>query len=304
MKLTRKYCFAACLSMLIASMNISCQKELHGGLYPAGPVDTTGNLPTNTSIDSIYINSIARTRLNGSQYDTIVKTLFTYDEQRRLKGWRDFPVTNADYLESMEFSYNGTDTLPYQAKYTHKNASASDSVIETHHFFFDAAARKTKDSVIKTTSSSPDTGGWVDRYYYLPGKSVTIGRWEDRNGVYDYADTATLDANNNIVSAKFFSGSNYEYILQCTYQYDNKSHPFSRTNIYKAIPKNIGGGFPHKYHAFNNITYQKLDYFNINYVDEISNTITYNRFNLPILIDRASNQGSSFRLFLTYRSLN
>ncbi|MFZ1527745.1 MAG: hypothetical protein WAT19_03280 [Ferruginibacter sp.] len=304
MRLTRKYLFAACLSLITASMIISCQKELHGDLYPPPPVDTTGNQPTNTSRDSIYINSIARTKLNGSQYDTMVKTFFTYDAQRRLKGWRDFPVTNADYLESMEFTYNGTDTLPYQARYTHKDVASPDSVIEMHYFFFDAAARKTKDSVIKINSASADNGGWVDRYYYPPGKSVTIGRWEDINGVYNYADTAILDANNNIVSAKFFSGSNYEYILQCTYQYDNKFHPFSRTNIYKAIPKNIGGGFPQKYNAFNNITYQKLNYFNINYVDEISNTITYNRFDLPAIIDRVANHGNPYRLFLTYRSFN
>lgn len=277
----------------------TCQKEFHDISQPPSGGD---NQPTNTSQDSIYIERIARTKLNGSGgYDTIVLTSFFYDSQRRLIGWRDYPVSNADYLERFEFIYAGTDTLPFEGRSTHKDVASPDSTVQQYFFFYDSNARKIKDSIIKTTSNSAIIGGWVDQFYYLPGKSITVGKYQEPGVEYYYKDTATLDANNNIVSVNFYSDAGYEYLYSVTFQFDDKVHPYSKMNILNAIPKNIGGGFSHKYAERNNIIYQKIEIPSINYVEEINNSIVYNGFYMPKIIDRLASNGTTNRLFLFYR---
>lgn len=300
MKIRAKHLFPTILFFACSLFTMSCEKEFsfeNGG----GVIDSTGNQHTNTSKDSIYIHSIKRLKLNGSVYDTVLVTHITYDEQRRFKSWEGVPGTNPDFIEAFEFYYIGTDTLPYKGRFTHVDAGLTDTVVQLYYFFYDQA-RKRKDSVVKTVNGIPGIAGWVDNFYYPPGKSVTIGTWTDAGGTYEYADTCVLDANNNIISAKFYDGTGRQtHNWSGTYQYDNNKHPYSVTNISKAIPKTLGGGFPNKYSSFNNISYQKLDFFRINYIQETRNTYVYNRFGLPILIDKVVN-GEKSRFILTYRS--
>ncbi len=300
----KNYCSLILFSSLILAFFtsiISCQKEIsfEGEIQPGS--DTAGNnLPTNTSRDTIYINRIVRTLLRSGSYDTVMVTLFTYDNQRRLKSWRDYPTTNLGYPESMEFSYNGTDTLPNISKYTIKATGSADSVIQYYHFFYDNTARKIKDSVLKVSTTAPINSGWVDQFYYFANKSVTVGKYQDPASVYLYKDTSTLDAQNNIVDTKFYSGANYDYLYHATFNFDNKNHIYSKCNIRKAIPKNTGGGFSHKYSGANNISFQKIDYFSS--ADQITNTITYNQYNFPLTLQcKYYNDDYKFHFF--YRTL-
>ncbi|MFT3981596.1 MAG: hypothetical protein QM687_14070 [Ferruginibacter sp.] len=289
----------ACLlfSALLLLANSSCQKEfsIESGNTPGGTV------LANNSADTIYIERIVRTKYNGTNYDTVMITQFTYDSLRRMKGWRDYPVlAGYGYPESMEYGYKGTDTLPSTARYTTKATGSADSVIQDYYFYYDDLTRKIKDSVHKINTVAPQHSGWVDHFYYLPGKSVTVGRYEDPNTVYLYRDTSVLDAGNNLVEAKFYSGPSQDYTMHCNFQFDNGNHIFSKCNVRNAVPKSIVGTLAHKYSGSNNILYQKIDYFTT-YI-EVSNTITYNRYNFPATIEGMYNN-EQLKMFFYYRSL-
>lgn len=290
--------------MAILSSLSSCEKEY--SIENGGILTTDSSIHSNTLKDSVFIDFIIRTQLINGNFDTLAITQFSYDNQNRLKGWKDYPRRNEGIVESMTFEYRGTDTLPYYARYQKRDITSPDSLIQHYYFFYNALGKKTVDSVIKVETNGPADAGFVDKFYYSPGKVVKIGQYKEPGRVYNYRDTGLINGVGDFVEHRFYDDDPVSGLTQTMhnyFSYDNRNHIFSHCNIRNAVPQSDGGGAFYKYAATNNIIRQDINLPAINWTEITENEITYNKFDFP-LVAHTKVKSSEFKLYFFYRSLN
>ncbi len=181
--------------MLFSVFLISCGKD-----HPA-----QNNPVINPVADTHYLSK--EIVVYSGTGDTTVVT-FHYDNAKRLIKIADTTnySTPFEYIGSTTYYYNGNDTFPYKS-YHITTGSFIDTT--TKFFYYDASGRKIKDSIILIFSDGANYQIYhtVNSFQYAVGK--IYGYSVDSlvytivgPGTYRHVktDTATLDANNYIVS--------------------------------------------------------------------------------------------------------
>ncbi|MEO8768607.1 MAG: hypothetical protein ABI402_00925 [Ferruginibacter sp.] len=295
----KRICFLFALTGFALIIFASCQKEINSDV-------TSNNYISPPAInDSNYLDKIFDLYDNGSGIDTQNISVCRYDNLRRLTSISD-SIFDSDEI-NFTYYYNGTDTLPYKSMYTDVSSTNADTEIVYH--YFDANQQKIKDSIINISNDGSSVNVQVINYSYSPGKMygeiATTGILPSSAPVYS-RDTATLDANNNIISSLDYILSGSDYILNRTsnFTYDNHSNPFSKLNMFKSFNR-----FPNgetlfwEVMCFNNIITQTETTLPPNqYTFNPGFTYTYGQNGLPVTNTTGSGIYTDTEAY-TYKSL-
>lgn len=289
------------LSLLVCTI-CSCQKES----------DTRNVLPQPTNSDSIYLDKMYIT--TGSiTIDTAETVTLTYDAQKRVISMvSSFPVNSLVTKRSYEYSYNGSDTLPFKTTYYLLDDSDKDTAITFH--FYDANLRNLKDSSI-TSNFSLISGLYSKKnitthYTYEAGKKYAYSINEyplSPSNDYIRKDTATVDANGNITLNKGyfpdFPGPGFVQQTNSVFAYDNKINPFSLLSNFKAHQQFPSGEtLFFEYFSNNNITSQTETQWGSSPLT-ITNTYTYKTNGLPSVLDGIFDGTDFYKIIYTYKKL-
>jgi hypothetical protein len=271
--------------MLISTL-VSCEKEtsLENGI--PGPSGTT------TADSSNYIDRIRYTEVTRNGLDSITYVdQYKYDAGKRLvRISRDSMFVSPGnqsfingYTYTIDFFYNGTDTMPF------KKVTVFDNLFDplgsrstTTNWFFYTGNRLLKDSAISVSIQnnppSNDTYTEVSRYSYAPGRIYI----ERIGSLSDEYDTLQLDAKENIINSKSYNSSG-DLEFETIVTYDNKLNPLHR---YKPFHQYIiFGPEPNEdeMNGFNNYaSIQNYDNNGPQLVDE-SYTYQYNTMGYPVV---------------------
>lgn len=205
---------------------ISCKKE----------TNSTETPNTTTPADSSYLSVIYDIFQNGAIVDTVASMTYFYDANKRVSKLKD-SVWNPtiDYkTETTIYFYHGTDTLPYRSTQTTVWVAARPDEIINSFYFYNAAGLRVKDSVIAPSyhyvalqQYQPDKiiSSRVDSFFSPPAYNFFYK--ENRK------DTATLDANGNVISNISRHGTTEIY--RSTVTYDNHPTPSAKLSNAKTL---------------------------------------------------------------------
>lgn len=212
-----------------------CQKEMsiengNGNGTTTPPINT----PT-TGPDSNYLSRFFYIYADPSGIDTTDNWIYSYDNLKRVTSLVDStPDLAPIYLqEAYRYSYNGTDTVPYKTTHYYYSLVEKDT-IEIWHYF-DAGGKKGRDSFItrslNTSLSVPTYSVNTDVSRYIYNGNTIFGIKYSPTTVLA-TDTATLDANGNLVSNTKLRGS--QKIIS-TATFDNHPSPFTHLSNFKTF---------------------------------------------------------------------
>lgn len=223
-----------CGLVVLAMGFCSCQREVDGIIQ------------TRTQADSTYllkIYSLDTTLPAGS--DTIEKSFFQYDSQKRLARFYFYVVGSIDTFIH-EYRYSGNDTLPYLEIQKSVNSGGPGTYYYDSAFYFYNNGLVSKDSIINweypgpvnhgvVVSAYTSAGGTVtrrDRYYDLVAGSYVLSSID--SGKFTIAYTG-----GNMTGQVLTDGTGYYDFVQATY--DNKPNPLNK--VFKTRYPNFEGYF-------------------------------------------------------------
>jgi hypothetical protein len=223
--------------IMLTGIFTSCQKELSlengipGTNNPASP-------------DSTYVDRVRHTEIHRGGLDSFTYIeQYKYDANKRLVSvFFDSMYVNPGNLSShivlskSDFYYNGSDTLPYKEVHTYDDPqyTLAGGRGTTTSWLFYTGNKLLKDSILEMyNSANPSNPYFYDtflvHYRYAPGKifAETVNTISTSPLFIKYTyDTLQLDANENIISRKYYDDT---YFLEETVvTYDNKPNPFRR----------------------------------------------------------------------------
>ncbi len=287
--------------ILIAAISIvlfSCKKE--------AKVNNSNIVPVN---DSIYLHKIYTLYDSGTGLDTLYIITYSYDNLHRLSGGAAVVNNGAGYVPygSLEVYYNGNDTLPVQMISYSGSTTYTDTVISFHTY--DAAGNKIKDSIIKSSLHQAvySLKNTAVNYSYAPGK---IYGYSIENDLFPVPaqliikDTASLDANNNIIDDIRYNvtGTTEDLSLISNFTFDDHPGPYMKVNALRTLRQ-----FPEASNILN-ISFNNPVTENYNKLlptpENINSTITYqyNANDFPYVADMIYN-GTLYRYVYAYTSL-
>ena len=221
----------------------ACQKDI---------IPETPPMPTATlSADSNYLSKSILIDISGSSIDSFI-TSYNYDNLKRVSNVVDITKSNTatnSEKDSIIYFYNGSDTTPIK-KYDYYEYFGNYSAKDTSMSFFNynSLNQLIKDSTIefKKTPSNYTILKRVSNYTYVLNKiyGVTVSTilYSTINSFQPYIqrDTATLDANKNIINSRqqTIVGTTSPTIENkiYTFTYDNKPSPYLNQNINYIFP--------------------------------------------------------------------
>lgn len=270
----------------------ACQKEYSPSGIDPNPTPTP--LPT-PSVDSNYLDKLYSLYDDGSGLDTQIISTLHYDANKRVVSIIDSITKPLTPWMSYNYYYNGADTIPYKSIFINsENQADPDSV--THYFFYNTQGQKIKDSVKSVYSGTSYFK--VQNISYAPGKIY---------GITDASrDTASLDANGNILLNKHYilSGSTYKLDVTSIYTYDSHPHPFAKLSNHIAQQQFPNGEtLYYEYMGNNNFTLQdETTTISQNYHFMSFVNYTYNAAGFPTKMTGDYGNGIEVVIF-TYKSL-
>ncbi|MBC7937856.1 MAG: hypothetical protein H7Y86_21120 [Rhizobacter sp.] len=239
-----------CLLAVLNIAFISCQKDF--------TVEEEIDPPVIVN-DSNYLDKVYHVFSNGTVSDTFITQLYQYDANKRVTA---IDVTEVPSLlhpgfiyntrQKWLFQYNGTQLLPLETQYILDLVAPSSSSADTIHtyHFFNAAGKKTRDSVVAENHSITAASGeyftiekLVTNYTYagnnvyaLSNSTITHIIPAQPDETYALRDTIVTDSRGNAVSwlnyyVGFDTPLNDEF-----YAYESSVSPMQKLNINKALP--------------------------------------------------------------------
>ena len=202
----------------------ACQKEF------TIEEDPGTNPPATLSSDYLskfyYIDSTAGVK------DTFRIVSYEYDAQKRVVQIVDSgdigPAFSLLPERSYQYSYNGSDTIPFKSLYQKYSWPPSGVVAvdsQTIFHFYDAQLNRVKDSVSDFSANASNI--WYTRLYTYTATSIT----EVTTFPGSTPDTTVtrVDARGNIILGE----SDPDGLF--TYEFDNNPSPFARLSNFKAL---------------------------------------------------------------------
>lgn len=310
---------------IISVAFITCQKEISA--------DDIFNPPLqNTVGDSVFLDKIYNLNISGGGADTSIIRTYYYDNLKRVTAIEDSSLDVGDPLKpffSLKYFYSGTDTLPFKSLFLDYEKSVSlnnpfltDTVIT--FFRYDAVGRNQSDSASSFmhdgfgTSSDPFVSNRykiIQNYQYAYGKIFRKVLTTNVFGVYygyvplgEQRDTATVDANGNILTMKRYSVNSGVSVLEFNsqYTYDNKVNPYCRLSdfrTYSVVPhfKELSDLFQTKNNRLNAM---ETDINGNIEKQDLTGQYTYRNDGYPlILILDYPQVGETQKIIYTYKSL-
>lgn len=307
---------------IILSLLTSCQKEIS---------DTVGNIvpvPPPVS-DSNYLSAMYIIVSDGSVTDTTEVFKYFYDNAKRVTS-----VTDSEFVShaltgtfNRQYFYNGADTLPFKMININQefDPQLNIDIIDTTttFFYYDATGKLIKDSTIQlTTNTVPQqyeirNSIWNYQYsgnnlfgYRLDTISTFSSSGTNHSG-YIERDTATLDANGNLVSNRRVDYNSITgaviYTINSTVTYDDKPSPYARLSNFKTYAL-----FPFGETFFNEMPQKnnRLHIIEVNsnsgtYDEDLTGKYSYrsNGFPSQILIPDGTTPGAFEKVIFVYTSL-
>lgn len=258
----------ACLALLVVVL-ISCQREIN-----FDPTETPPPPPLVTTNDSVLLSElIYLDTAAGLPDDTARIHLFLYDSQKRIseiKRYYYFSVPGGDIYEVLNYSYNGTDTLPYKIVQLHYGGPTSATPPDTFTHFINYNAQGLV--IYDSTRRVMEAGGGLPMSIMISDIRVA-GPNKYRNYFQHYYPSPPSGVSYYHHYDLTFSGSNIIFQTdtstdmspdhQTTITYDNKVNP-----LYAAFRQ----PYPYYYNEFapqdfntvsrNNFTSFKLKRYN------------------------------------------
>jgi hypothetical protein len=214
----------------------SCQREI---------TFQTGNpSPDPPGADSNYLWKMYELSISAASSDTVGIITYNYDNLKRVTSIVDSSKDlSVNIQQSYYYFYHNSDTLPYKSVLYEVDFEVQlhfDTTITWH--FYDNSGRNLEDSSIYTTSDGDYSFYKVQKFSYGANKIYGYTHWVPIGtaGVYsDKKDTASLDANGNIVDnkARLYNSFTDTWDLYSTsiFSYDNKPSPFSLLSNFKTF---------------------------------------------------------------------
>ncbi|MEO8770996.1 MAG: hypothetical protein ABI402_12940 [Ferruginibacter sp.] len=213
----------------------SCRKENTASNSNPDPVDSTNNNIDTTS--GTYIDKVFYIDSTSAIQDTTSTTTFLYDNSRRVV-WSYDSLKNGNIYEfyiSVRYEYAGADTVPFKInEIVYESSTLIDSIVR--YLSYDNTGHIKKDSMIQSSWNSgvnQNTQYIIKNYDYLPGKIYGLQRSQQifptTGAVAIINDTATLDANGNIITNIKNSYGNTRSVTSLSY--DNKPNPLRNLSM-------------------------------------------------------------------------
>ena len=224
----------------------ACQKDF--------TVDNVFPLSNAALTDSNFLDKIYLSRTSGTLTDTVFTQFYSYDNNRRIISFYipDGPATGPLSGERIRFFYAGSDTFPARSEEVFYRTSGPNDTLVTF-FSFSAAGQRIRDSALYFWHEEISPGilhnfmyKKIIAYEYLPGKiyaKTLETQLQDDSPIpyigllFTYSDTATRDANNNIIShTQWKSYFNLDIIVSSSvFTYDANPNPFKKNGFYKGV---------------------------------------------------------------------
>lgn len=296
---------------------ISCQKDY----IPDGV--TIDSLPPASGNDSTYLSRFHLVDTDPTYYDSF-STILDYDANKRVTNYVDSQYSGTQSSNAMltnidksTFTYSGNATQPSQMVNIYADVPQTGLDTTTTYYYYNSAGDKVKDSTIEVQHSS---GSYtlirvVNTYTRSGTKIYGLQNSTESDGISITnssieKDTATLDANGNVLSnRKLVTSTIGNYTINSTLTYDNKINPFARLGINKIFPVFPNGGTDAtSIMAKNNLltTNEFVTYPGGNYTGTLDYTgkYTYRSDNYPLLINEVdATAGSRYTIKYIYRKL-
>lgn len=282
---------------------LSCQKEFTQEEVPPNPL-----LPDSNYLSTMYVIDIS-----ASTQDTVSKFVYTYDSQRRVVRFLEssfYPFSTDTAYRDFHYFYHNNDTLPYRLVFLSNDGGLSpglDTSMQTY-FYYDAAGKRVKDSIIGSSVISFGFSG-VANYIYQGDKIIchkTDSIFDVSSGTWSYEvnkDTATV-LNSNLIKNSYWSDNSYH--TETDFTYDNHPSPFAKLSNFKTwAMMNIEEIYFYEIPQKNNIIKLKTnEYFNGMLTDvyesDFSGSFLYNAAGYPLqMVDAIANE----KIIFVYRSL-
>ncbi len=199
--------------------------------YKSKVVDLTPqpNTLTNTVADSIYLSKVETVI-----YDNATNALtdsstyfFTYDNLKRVTKYGGIDYNVSPLPNYVYFFYNGSNVNPY------KDSINAVTDIYIHYYNYNAANKLTYDSFISKDLSGVNMQTLIYKYSYSGNK--IYNQTSTSSASYNTLDTATLDANGNIIDQLRWVGYlppvSPAKVYVMNYNYDTKKNPYLNVNV-------------------------------------------------------------------------
>lgn len=274
---------------------ISCKKD-----------SVNNSTPVNNQ-DSIYLDSVMFIGYINPN-DTMIST-YEYDAQKRLVSINSHSIVYDDHSNTT-FSYASSDTVPFKSYVTLKSAAEYDT--STTYYTYNSSNDVIKDSTFGTSSNSSGYSivHFIRQYTTTPGKKYgvfTTNYIYPSPSSYSKKDTATLDANNRVISNKVYQVDampGTDVLLSTTvFTYDNKTNPASLLSHYKTLTQLPDNFTPSSlnYVSPNNLLTKTTTASGLPYDNFY--TYTYNSLGLPTIILGTNPGYPDTKWIYTYKSL-
>lgn len=261
-----------CTTLLFVSCSSDDSNDQDLGIYP----------------DKIYY---LYDDLGIGRMDTMEIVTVLYDAQKRVTKLEN--LYEGLRFEEHRYFYNGSEQHPSKTVHVIYEADPySDSIVTFHSY--DGNNRKTKDSVEIHTQFSSNTV--VTNYSYAPGYMYG-------NTTGNILDTATLDANGNIIHNKKYNYSGTPGLsFESTFTYDNKPHPFARMSNFQSHNRfPLGETFYWDKFSANNFLTQ-VESTQTHVLHEVQYNYIYRSDGLPTTVNETWD-GEPGRWIFTYKNL-
>jgi hypothetical protein len=256
----------------------SCQKEVHDNI--------TRRINQNPNDSVLLSEYIELNTTMPSGLDTLLKIVYTYDAEKRLKGY--FLSDGVDY-QTVEVFYSGAEIFPYKTVSFWSNFA---DVYRDTIFYSYTNGLVSKDSMIEYNNGTNQLFSIEARMFSAIGNNSVIQfrRYLTRGSPPDYEANGTVFKtyqNENIVvqDDSTYSTIGFAYDKHQEVKYDNKINPF-----YKALPIH----YPILYYwliAQPNNPIENISWENPGYQEHLIYSYSYRQDGYPIsvkVIDQVS----------------
>ncbi len=233
--------------------------------------------------DSIYLNKVLV--LEGSS--VIISRKFSYDQQKRVVSIIDslYNLSAADIKNEYYYYYNGSDTLPFKMIRKETDLTQNEVYTNTSFYTFNSQGLKVKDSTIVADPLPSPPYSEITNLVHGAGTIYSLGSYNNSSNPHSFRDTAILNVQGNISSAKSWSNASgtWELGKENTISYDNKVNPFYKLNIYRSMIQSSGTlDDVINMAAANNILSYREFYPQGGFSWDVAVNYTYNSNNMPI----------------------
>ena len=275
----------------------SCQREVDFDLPP------DPNPAVNDSTLLWKYIELDTTFPTGS--DTLYKTVFFYDNRKRVTGYNDydFTIPGSTGIGIRKYFYNGNDTIPYKTIYNYQETNYI--VADTIYYFYNNGL-VSSDSGIHYRNSFAGGNNFEELFLKIRSFTNTGNNTIIDEKVMDYLPViltcqSTITAvktyaNGNIIAEQNSSTGCVTGVWSNQFTYDNKINPLYKTDIHYSICIEQDESFG----AQKNNPTQSISSLNNN--NPVQYIYTYRSDNYPVIVrvNDIANPSNNFKGLFFY----